>query len=165
MSLNTTPRTFVAGEVETAAIFNTEVRDAFTGIQAAWVAYTPTWASTGTAVALGNGTITGRWLRVGKTMHACEMILTLGSTSTVGTGSYTFSLPTILLNGTNGLAAGTSGWNDVSATTTFSRIALRVTTTTVKAVDVTGVGAGSTVPMVPAVGDIISFSLTSLELA
>jgi hypothetical protein len=45
VSINYTPRTWVAGEVVTAAFMNTEVRDALTGIQAAWTVYTPTWTA------------------------------------------------------------------------------------------------------------------------
>jgi hypothetical protein len=57
-----------------------------------WTAYTPTWTSTGTAPALGNGTLTGRYMQVGKSIVG-RLTLTLGSTSTVGTGTYIFSHP------------------------------------------------------------------------
>jgi hypothetical protein len=58
----------------------------------AWTQYTPAWTSSGTAPALGNGTSIGRYLRVGK-MVTFNLELILGSTSTIGTGSYSLSLP------------------------------------------------------------------------
>lgn len=58
----------------------------------AWVSYTPTWTSTGTAPAIGNGTLVGRYSLQGKT---CTVMvgLTFGSTTTAGTGTYAFALP------------------------------------------------------------------------
>jgi hypothetical protein len=58
----------------------------------AWTAYTPAWTSTGTAPAIGNGTIVGRWQQIGKTVHYTATV-TMGSTTTFGTGNYFISLP------------------------------------------------------------------------
>jgi hypothetical protein len=87
MGLNTTPRTWVAGEKPPASTWNTEIRDALTGIQAAWTSYTPTL----TNVTLGNGTLAGAYLQIGKTIHY-RALLTFGST-TVVSGSIQFALP------------------------------------------------------------------------
>jgi hypothetical protein len=87
VSLNTTPRTFVTAEIETAAIFNAEVRDALTGIQAAWSTYTPTY----TNLTLGNGTAVARYNRTGKTIDL-RVALTGGTTSTAA-GAISVSLP------------------------------------------------------------------------
>lgn len=87
MSLNTTPSTWVASAVLTAAQLNLQVRDALTGIQAAWTAYTPT----STGITLGNGTLTGRSNRMGKTIDF-TVVFTLGSTSAVSAAP-TFTLP------------------------------------------------------------------------
>jgi hypothetical protein len=73
-----------SGQVLTAATMNS--------IGAAWETYTPTWTSSGTAPALGNGTLTGRYCRINKTI-VVQIALTTGSTSTYGTGSYYLSLP------------------------------------------------------------------------
>ena len=54
--------------------------------------YTPTWSSTGTAPSLGNGTLTGSYQQFGKLVYF-RAVLTLGSTSTIGTGQYNLSLP------------------------------------------------------------------------
>jgi hypothetical protein len=66
MGLNTTPRTWVAGEIITDTEMNTEIRDAFTGIQAVWTTYTPT-ISGYTSITPAN--LTGRYMQVGKTVH------------------------------------------------------------------------------------------------
>lgn len=58
----------------------------------AWTAYTPTWTSTGTAPALGNGTLVGAYAQIGKTV-IFRFAFTAGSTSTYGSGSYIFSYP------------------------------------------------------------------------
>lgn len=101
MALNSTPRTWVAAETVTAAELNAEIRDAVTGIQAAWTAYTPTT----TGITLGNGTVTGRWLRIGKTVDF-QCVFTFGSTSAV-TASPTFTLPA---------TAQTTGWYAAEST-------------------------------------------------
>jgi hypothetical protein len=59
---------------------------------APWLSYTPSWTSSGTAPALGNGTITGKYKQIGKTVFV-RVHLSLGSTSTTGTGNWRFTLP------------------------------------------------------------------------
>lgn len=60
----------------------------------AWTSYTPSWTSSGTAPALGNGTLTGRYRLVnGSNMIEVRVSFTAGSTSTYGTGSWRFSVP------------------------------------------------------------------------
>lgn len=56
------------------------------------VEYTPAWTSTGTQPVLGNGTIYGRYALLGRLVHL-YIELTMGSTTTYGTGGYLFSLP------------------------------------------------------------------------
>ena len=86
----TIPRTWVVGEVVTAAIMNAEIRAQFDSLIAAQTSYIPAW--TGTGVAIGNGIINGRYSLVGKNCVATvEMVF--GTTSTVGSGAYSWSLP------------------------------------------------------------------------
>lgn len=87
-----TPRTWVVGEVVAAATMNTEIRDQFNSMFAAWTTYTPTWTSSGTAPAIGNGTLLGRYMKIGRTV-ICHINMTTGSLSTYGTGNYNWSLP------------------------------------------------------------------------
>lgn len=86
------PRTWVVGEVVTAALLNTEVRDQFNSLFGAWTAYTPTWTAATTNPVLGNGTLVGRYMKIGRVVVA-HINLTTGSTTTYGSGNYTFSLP------------------------------------------------------------------------
>ena len=59
-----------------------------------WTAYTPTWASSGTAPSLGNGTLTGRYRRAANSDEVeVEIKLQWGSTTTSGTGFYNWTLP------------------------------------------------------------------------
>jgi hypothetical protein len=83
MSLNSTPGTWVAGNVVTAAQMNFEVRDSFAGIQAAW----DTWAPT-----LTNFTGAGTWckyLRIGHIVFV-QCLITLNAAPT---GQMRISLP------------------------------------------------------------------------
>lgn len=59
-----------------------------------WATYIPTWESSGTAPALGNGSISGRYVLLGGgTVHG-TIVLTMGSTTTFGTGIYLLGAPT-----------------------------------------------------------------------
>jgi hypothetical protein len=87
-----TPRTWVVGEVVTAAMLNAEVRDQWTDLISGWTSYTPAWTSTGTAPVLGNGTIFGRYKLVGKVCTA-NFEAVFGTTSTFGSGTWAFSVP------------------------------------------------------------------------
>jgi len=93
-----TPRTWVVGEVVSAALMNQEIRDQFTSMFAAWTVYTPTWTASTTNPTLGNGTITGRYMKVGRAVTA-EYILTTGSTTTYGSGVYSIGLPVAAASG------------------------------------------------------------------
>lgn len=57
-----------------------------------WSTYEPTWDSTGTDPDIGNGTLVGRFMRLG-TWGQCVIDLVFGSTTSIGTGNYRFTLP------------------------------------------------------------------------
>jgi len=90
----TSPRTWVAAEKPTAATLNTHIRDNFKAIGDAWTAYGSgaSWTSTGTAPSLGNGTWNGKYIQAGKFVRF-RIVLTMGSTTTFGTGTYSLALP------------------------------------------------------------------------
>lgn len=56
------------------------------------VEYTPVWSSTSTQPVINNGSIYGRYALLGRMVHV-YIELTIGSTTTMGAGSYRFSLP------------------------------------------------------------------------
>lgn len=83
----TSPVSIVVGAPLLASDF-----DAYENATAAWATYVPAWSSTGTQPALVNGTLTGRYRQVGKTVDAFIRLVP-GSSTTFGTGVYFLSLP------------------------------------------------------------------------
>lgn len=61
-------------------------------IDDAWTSYSVTWTSDGTSPTLNNGTLTGYYKLIGKTCFL-RVKLVIGSTSSVGTGAWQFTLP------------------------------------------------------------------------
>lgn len=135
-----------------------------------WTAYTPAWTSSGTAPAIGNGSLQGAYVKIGK-LGIFRASITLGSTTTIGTGAYSLSLPpgwstaaTVTEQAVTGLFIDASaGTYDMG----LGRIPPGATTVG-RGLFVDGAtglnGWSATVPVVPANGDIITFS-GSLQLA
>lgn len=96
-----TPRTWVVGETVQAATMNQEIRDQFNSIFAAWTSFSPTWTGVTTNPVLGNGTLAGRHMKVGRTCSV-QYTLTVGSTTTFGADELRFSLPFTAANISNG---------------------------------------------------------------
>lgn len=69
--------------------------------QGAWIAFTPTWVGSVTQPVIGNGVFLGRYLLRGKTVWM-DLHLIPGSTTTFGSGTYTFGLPPITAADING---------------------------------------------------------------
>jgi hypothetical protein len=57
-----------------------------------WTNFTPTWTASTSNPAIGDGLIEGRYKQVGKTVHVW-MSVSMGSTTTFGTGEYKVNLP------------------------------------------------------------------------
>lgn len=94
----TTPRSWSVGETVTAANMNAQIRD-FANAFGAWGSYTPTWGAS-SAPAIGNGTISGGYSQIQKTVHF-RVGVTFGTTTTFGTGNYTLTIPTTAGSGLN----------------------------------------------------------------
>lgn len=58
----------------------------------AFSTYTPSWTASAVNPAVGDGAILGRYLQIGKLVHL-KISLTMGTTTTYGTGDWRFSLP------------------------------------------------------------------------
>lgn len=58
-----------------------------------WTSYTPSWTASTTNPAIGNGTITGRYQVIGGTTCHFYVKITMGTTTTYGTGYWIVSLP------------------------------------------------------------------------
>jgi hypothetical protein len=155
MSLNTTPATWTAATVPTAATFNTEVRDAFVGIQAAWESYTP--AISGWT--LSNGTVTGKFIRVGKTVHARGRY-TVGSSDTKA-GELLVSLPVAArATYTDPWPLGACSMTDVSASASHQWSVIARSTTTIAARGSAGKITSATAPFTWATGDLFFWTVT-----
>lgn len=127
----------------------------------AWTDYTPTWASSGTAPGLGNGTAAGRYKVSGKEVTFYAQIV-LGTTSTVGTGSYTLSLPPITARTTIAQKSLTSFFDSSTGNVYMGMFNINATNTGLAVISNVAAGSGmpmsllsATVPVVPAVGDAI----------
>lgn len=148
----------VASDIQTlAAAVDATLGNAFT-------AYTPAWTATGVAPVLNNGTIVGRFKRFAK-WGLCTITLTIGTTTTVGTLLYRFSLPAgwTLQNATS--VYGIASVFDASSTTTFvGTVSAASTTLLTIRTHSAATEASATVPVTPATSDVYSL-LVVAELA
>jgi hypothetical protein len=124
--------------------------------------FTPAWTGSSVNPAIGNGSLTGRYTKIGRVVQATVTMVT-GSTSTYGTGFYGWGLPfaavdvstTVELTGLSMMA------NDVSTTLRYQGLAVVITSTTMGAfVPDSATLWQSTSPFTWATGDRLFFSLS-----
>jgi hypothetical protein len=93
----TTPGTAVAGDVLTAAFWNSNVRDNLNEVAplfAAWTSWTPVLTATTTNPTIGTGNIrTGQYQKVGTLVNVQFRIVFGTSGVAAGSGVYRFTLP------------------------------------------------------------------------
>ena len=124
-----------------------------------WSNFSPEWTATTTNPTLGNGTLTGRFVQIGKTVHF-SMILALGSTTTIGSGNYRFSLPVACADTTYS-PIGSSHLRDSSGPDFRLYPAFLVTSTTVGVMNgATAAQLTNVAPWTWAVGDQIRINGT-----
>lgn len=73
-----------------------DVRDMLVSVYPKWNSWSPTWTAVSTNPAIGNGTLTGRYVQVGTgsgSFVVANIEVVAGSTTTFGTGEYLFDLP------------------------------------------------------------------------
>lgn len=132
----------------------TLIRENFQVDGSAWTSYTPTWTTTGTAPAIGNGTLAGAYVQTGKTVRF-RAKLTAGSTTTFGTGTWSLSLPV------TAKAADTmvvSGWIFDSGTRHYVAVGKLTSTTTLSIIHTESGNSGqvdATSPQTWANGDFL----------
>jgi hypothetical protein len=80
-----------AGDIPSATEWGA-ILSAVHGLTDAWTAYTPVWTATTTNPVLGNATVDSAYIRSGKYVTYVGNI-TMGSTTTYGTGAYLLSVP------------------------------------------------------------------------
>lgn len=83
-----------AGVYIDKTFWDAEVYARWVALYASWTSYTPTWTGATTNPVLGNGTLDGAYQRAGdgKTV-AVRIRLVIGSTTTLGSGLWSFALP------------------------------------------------------------------------
>lgn len=61
-------------------------------LNSGWQSYTPTWTAATTNPSIGNGTLSGRYIQIGKLVY-CQFRMLAGSTTTFGVGNWRFGYP------------------------------------------------------------------------
>lgn len=87
----TDPPTFVDAAALAASSLNTYLRDNMRAMNR-WNTYTPAFTSAGTAPVIGNGVVSGRYIQF-EQWCKCQIMLVGGSTTNMGTGLISVSLP------------------------------------------------------------------------
>lgn len=138
-----TPATWVAG-IPTVANFNERIRDQFNALGDPWTSYTPAWTGSGSNPAIGNGTLAGKYRQIGKSIDY-EINILMGSTTTFGSGTYSFSLP---VTASASVSYHPMGWGIVrdGGAAPLVRFPTFSSTTTVNLIDVAGTIVAATVP-------------------
>jgi hypothetical protein len=139
-----------------------KARDLASGASS-WKDYVPVWGSNATQPTLNNGSISGSYIQIGKTVHY-RITMSIGSTSNIGTGTrYTFTLP---IANINLYPVATGFYFDSSANTWYSAFG-RTNLTAIDTIwiqdgpnGLTGGTLGAANPVVPATGDIYFFNGT-----
>ena len=134
------------------------IRDLVDGIESGWTAFVPTWTGSVTNPVLGNGSFTGsKYKKIGKTIFA-RIVLTIGSTTTVGSGTYSFGLPAAsVVPAAGARPVGQAFMRDTSASSNTTRIAAITTAGVMQLFDMAAPAVAIThaVPYAWATGDTI----------
>ena len=134
-----------------------------TGLQwtGAMVSYTPTWTASTTNPALGNGTLVGKYLRIGNMCYV-RIRLQLGSTSTTGSGNWRFALPFTAQTNSGNDGAPTGGYAEDNGVAGYRIAACSIPTVGTYVEPQNGTGNSSyssTVPFTWANTDYLTFSI------
>ena len=119
--------------------------------------YTPTWTGSGSNPAIGDGTIVARYQRFGRRVHL-QIDATMGSTTTYGTGTWSFSLPTTIPAPGSGSSYGACRMFDSGTIIRTGVSIVSGSTVTAEADSATG-SVGTTVPFTWANGDRLSIDV------
>jgi hypothetical protein len=126
------PKTWIVGETVSAALLNQEIRDQWNSVLDPWTTYTPGWTAATTNPVIGNGTLTGRYMKVGRTVHL-SINLVGGATTTWGAGAYSFAAPFASANSTVSYLGGARLSGSGSGDTWIGQASLGPNTTSINA--------------------------------
>lgn len=122
-------------------------------VESRLLTYVPTWASSGTAVSLGNATLTGKY-RINGRSCATIFSFTAGNTTTFGTGTYSWETPFTAVETSYGSA------RLLDSGTAFFIAVLETSGTIVGYANNAGTVIAATVPFTWANGDVIKGQVT-----
>jgi hypothetical protein len=143
-------RTWLAGEDITVTLLNEQLRDPLKELSDAMTSYTP--VVTGTGWAAGNAVHAGGWIDADHLVIGYFSI-TIGSTTTVGSGAYSITVPATAI--TTDLGVGALTIRDSSVPSVRQRNMYLNTTTTIAAQDESGTFVSGTAPFALANGDTL----------
>lgn len=141
-----------------------EYRNALAAISDPWTDFSGSvaWTAAGTAPAIGNGTISAKYLQVGKFVQYTVSIVA-GTTTTFGTSTWFISLPVTPIASAIGNTSCPGAAILYDSSTTANRQSAVASINSATQIDFYA-GAGnvvtSTIPYTWATGDILGFSLT-----
>jgi hypothetical protein len=142
----------MANDVLGAAVANSVLTAAHLNGWGNAISYTPALTASTTNPTLGNSTVTGNYVRYDQ-LYIVHVTLTIGSTFSVGSGTYYLSLPVSLA----GSVAGTGSFYDSSTGNIYPIIAVNTTSSSTVALyqtDVVNTVLTHAVPVTPGTGDI-----------
>lgn len=151
----TTARIWTVNETLTAAKMN-EISTNLNVLGDDWTSYTPNWTASGTSPAVGNGTLSGSYRTVGKTVDFRILFVT-GSSTTYGTGVYNFTLPSAP-NIATWSAVGAACFTDTSLSDHYFLGAVYTGGSNVSAFNGSAGRLAQTVPFTFANTDVFSFT-------
>lgn len=108
--------------------------DDTTRMSGAWTSYTPTMTASTTNPTLGNGTLVGAYTKVGRSVTV-RIHYIFGSTSTAGSGNYSWALPVTAASGTVPtspvvVVVGAGMCRDLTGSTYTYQLGIHLATTT-----------------------------------
>ena len=135
-----------------------------------WAAYTPIWTASTTNPVLGNGSLTGRYCVVNK-LCTMSVRLSIGSTTTLGTGNWAFSIPLPMIAGNINAPVyiGVAHCRDYATRSYVLAVYLEPAFSTTKTAyfvqdNTNNINLTPTAPFAWATGDVLMFEIT-YELA
>lgn len=126
--------------------------------EAPYQPYTPTWTASGGAVALGNGVLSARYLKVGSVVNV-EILIDWGSTTSSAAGYWEFTPPVPVVSSTGAQGTGAAYMLDSGVTNAIGVAHIVPGTGLIRVTGGNGNSIGITNPFAWTVGDRLMLSL------
>jgi len=91
-NLNVTGSSTFTGSISGSSLSANSINLSGITLETAWTSYNPVWSAQTSSPSLGDGTLTGAYKQIGKTVFV-RVKLNWGTTTSGGTGAWMFSLP------------------------------------------------------------------------